>query len=312
MSPSITDVPGLLVGHTTNNTSKTGCTVVLGPVGGMRAAAFIRGRASGTREMDALSPRHLVPNIHAILLTGGSAYGLGAADGVMKWLSERGRGFDVGVGVVPIVPTAVVFDLAYGEPVFPTPEDGYSACENSSRDVSEGSVGAGTGATVGKVAGAACAMKGGIGTWSEKNGEKVVGALAVVNAFGDIRNATGEILAGARDSNGFVDTRCYLQSGGKPGGAFARPGTNTTLVAVATNVGMSRIGLAKLAQMAADALSKRITPVGTQYDGDIVFAMSVGEEQETTNTDMVEMMSQEVCAVAIERAVQLSNVGDAV
>lgn len=303
MPPNITDVPGLLVGHTTNRKAETGCTVVLAPPGGMRAAAFVRGRASGTRELDALSPRHLVSNIHAILLTGGSAFGLGAADGVMRWLAEKGRGFDVGVGVVPVVPSAVVFDLAFGRPEWPDAADGFSACEDATQQVVEGSVGAGTGATVGKVLGVQGAMKGGVGSWSERSGELVVGVLAIVNAFGDVRGADGEILAGARGPDGFVDARRFLKEGGEPGGAFARPGANTTLVVVATNAKVSRVGLSSLAEMAADALAQRITPVGTLYDGDIVFAASVGEELMPSTPLMVELLAQGVCARAVERAV---------
>src|SRR5438094_1336074 len=162
----LTAVAGLSVGHWTDSGGATGCTVILGPPDGMRAAAVLRGRATGTREVDALDPRHLVERIHAILLTGGSAYGLGAADGVMRWLRERGRGLPVGpAGVVPIVPTAVVFDLgSMGRPVrWPTADNAAAACAAASTDVTEGSVGAGTGTTIGKAAGLAGAMKAGIG-----------------------------------------------------------------------------------------------------------------------------------------------------
>lgn len=307
MFHNITDVPGLLVGHTTNQELGTGCTVVLAPKEGMRAAAFLRGRASGTRELDALSPHHLVSRVHAIFLTGGSAFGLGAADGVMHWLAEKGRGFDVGVGVVPIVPSAVIFDMAFGKPDWPKTADGYNACECATNQMEEGSVGAGTGATVGKVLGIDGAMKGGVGSWSERKGSLVVGALAIVNAFGDVRDADGEIIAGARGPDGFVDSRQYLTEGGRPGGAFARPGTNTTLLVVATNAKVTRVGLAGVAEVAADALGQRITPVGTQYDGDIVFAAGVGEDLAPSTATMVELMAQNACAVAIERAVRLAE-----
>jgi L-aminopeptidase/D-esterase-like protein len=271
----------------------------------MRAAAYVRGRATGTRELDALNPAHLVPVIHALLLTGGSAYGLGAADGVMRWLAQRGRGFPVGVSVVPIVPAAVIFDLA---PLgradrWPTADDAAAACEAAGREVAEGSVGAGTGATVGKVLGAQGAMKGGLGTWAERAGEVVVGALAVVNAFGDVRDDAGRIIAGACRGSDFVDAVRYLANGGAPGGSFAKPGANTTLIVVGTNAQVDRLGLAQVARAAADAMAQRITPVGTAFDGDVVFALSAGEVPAPTPV-MVELLAQRAAAVAIERAVR--------
>ncbi|MFQ5704143.1 MAG: P1 family peptidase [Gemmatimonadales bacterium] len=307
MCASITDVRGLTVGHQTDNQATTGLTVVLGPSGGVRAAAHLRGRATGTRELDALSPRHLVGKIHGILLTGGSAFGLGAADGVMRWLDERGRGYDVGVGVVPIVPTAVIFDLGIGDShAWPRADDGYQACETATAEVEEGSVGVGTGATVGKVRGLGSAMKGGVGTWSASHGDTVVGCLAVVNAFGDVRDRRGEIIAGTRTADGFLDARRYLAHGGTPGGSFAREGGNTTLVVVATNADLDRVELAGVAVMATDALGQRITPVGTQYDGDIVFALSTGEVT-PRSTLPLELLAQEVTGVAVERAVRLAH-----
>jgi L-aminopeptidase/D-esterase-like protein len=274
----------------------------------MRAAAYVRGRATGTRELDALSPSHLVPMIHGLLLTGGSAYGLGAADGVMRWLAQRGRGFPVGVSVVPIVPAAVIFDLA---PLgradrWPTPDDAAAACDAAGTDVAEGSVGAGTGATVGKVLGAKAAMKGGLGTWAERAGDVVVGALAVVNAFGDVRDESGRIIAGARKGKGFADAATYLAIGGVPGGSFAKPGANTTLIVVGTNAPVDRLGLAQVARAAADAMAQRITPVGTAFDGDLVFALSAGEVQAPTPV-MIELLAQRAAAMAIERAVRMAK-----
>jgi L-aminopeptidase/D-esterase-like protein len=302
MQAKLTDVPGILVGHSTNLQGGTGCTVVLAPEDGMRGAAFVRGRATGTRELNVLSPSHLVTKIHAILLTGGSAFGLGAADGAMRWLSEKGRGFEVSVGVVPLVPGAVIFDLSFGEPIWPVADDAYRACETAGTDVEEGSVGAGTGATVGKVLGAEGMMKSGVGTWAERRGDVIVGALAVVNSFGDVRNADGKILAGARGPDGFVDTRRYLTRGSPPVGGFNREGANTTLVVVSTNTNTSRIALQSVAQMAADALGQRITPVGTQYDGDVVFAVSVGDVEPASVLE-VELLAQQATTIAIERAV---------
>jgi L-aminopeptidase/D-esterase-like protein len=305
--PALTSVPGLLVGHYTDAAAATGCTVILGPADGMRAAAYVRGRATGTRELDALSPGHLVPAIHAVLLTGGSAYGLGAADGVMRWLADRGRGFAVGVGLVPIVPAAVVFDLApLGKPAWPTADSGRAACDAAGEEVAEGSVGAGTGATVGKVLGASGAMKGGVGTWAEPRGDLVVGALAVVNAFGDVRDGSGQIIAGARGPKGFVNAAQYLADGGAPGGSFAKSGANTTLVVIGTNARMERIQLVEVARAAANALAQRITPVGTQFDGDIVFALSAGDRPPPTPV-MVELLAQQATATAIERAVRLAR-----
>ena len=298
--PSLTDVPGLAVGHWTDTAAGTGCTVVLGPADGMRAGAYVRGRATGTREFDVLSPRHLVPAIHAILLTGGSAYGLGAADGVLRWLRERGRGFPVGVGVVPIVPAAVVFDLG---PIgrsdrWPGPDDGYAACEAAGASVAEGSVGAGTGATVGKALGIEHAMKGGVGTWSVRAGDLVVGALAVVNAFGDVLDAEGSILAGARDGAGFANARSRLAEGALP----SRRWGNTTLAVVGTNAALDRHQLAEVARAAADALSWRIRPVGTAVDGDVVFAVATGSGV-APDALQVELLAQDVVAQAIGRAV---------
>jgi L-aminopeptidase/D-esterase-like protein len=306
--PSLTDVGGITAGHHTDTQAATGCTVILAPPEGARAAAFLRGRATGTRELDVLSPQHLVPQVHAILLTGGSAFGLGAADGVMRWLAERGRGFPVGVGVVPIVPAAVVFDLA---PLgrsdrWPSPADAYAACGAAGVSVAEGSVGAGTGATVGKVLGLAGAMKGGVGTWSVRQGDMVVGALAVVNAFGDVRDGAGNIIAGARGPAGFVDARRHLAAGGSPGGTLARGGGNTTLVVVATNADLPRGALVEVARMSADALAQRVTPVGTQVDGDIVFALSTATMPVSVSMG-VEMMAQEAVAVAIERGVRTAR-----
>ncbi len=305
---SLTAVPGITVGHWTDPGGATGCTVVLGPLEGMRAAAALRGRATGTRELDALDPRHLVERIHAILLTGGSAYGLGAADGVMRWLRERGRGLPVGpAGVVPIVPTAVVFDLRE-PPRWPTAADAARACDAAGTDVAEGSVGAGAGCTVGKAAGIGYAMKGGVGTWAARSGELIVAALVVVNAVGDVRDAKGEILAGARRPDGtFLDAVRYLADGGAPlgGGDAARGGarSNTTLAVVATNADLSRTQLQALANAGGDALARRILPFGTVFDGDAVFAVSTAAVPVAAPLQ-VEALATLVVPEAVERAVR--------
>lgn len=308
LRPALTSVAGLLVGHFTDTATATGCTVVLGPPSGMRAAAYVRGRATGTRELDVLSPGHVVPAINAILLTGGSAFGLGAADGVMRWLAERGQGFAVGVGVVPIVPAAVIFDLSpLGRPDrWPSAADAYAACQAAGPEVAEGSVGAGTGATVGKALGVVGAMKGGLGTWAEQSGDLVVAALAVVNAFGDVRDGTGRIIAGARTENGFADAAAHLAGGRAPAGSFAKAGANTTLVVVGTNARLERLALLEVARAAADGMAQRISPFGTQFDGDIVFAVSAGEHAVEVPV-AVELLAQRATAAAIERAVRLAK-----
>src|SRR5438034_7909401 len=266
MAPSppagLTAVRGISVGHWTDLERATGCTVVLGPDGGMRASGAIRGRATGTRELDALNPRHLVDRIDAILLTGGSAYGLGAADGVMRWLKERGRGLPVGsAGIVPIVPTAVIFDfdLAPGGKAerWPTADDAYRACTAASADVVEGSVGAGTGATVGKALGPRAAMKGGVGSWAASGGDIVVGALVVLNAVGNILDGAGAVLAGARAADGtFADALTHFARGGAPFGAVGK-GRNTTLAVVATRSEERRVGKEGRSRWAADDEKKK-------------------------------------------------------
>ncbi len=279
--PTLTAVPGLRVGHATDVAARTGCTVVLGP---FRASCDVRGLATGTRELDALSPRHLVPTVNAILLTGGSAFGLDAAAGVMSWLEERGLGFDTGFARVPIVPAAVIFDLGEGPADRrPGPAMGRAACDAAAADdVAEGRVGAGTGATVGKVLGHAGAMPGGVGSWALATAGFAVGALAVVNAFGDVLGDDGRIVAGARTPDGaFLDTARMLRESGFEGG-FGRarpvPGTNTTLAVIATDAPLSRTALEQLARMAGTAVARRISPVNTPFDGDVVFALSTSPE----------------------------------
>ncbi len=312
-------VRGITVGHWTDARTATGCTVVLAPEGGMRAACAVRGRATGTRELDALHPGHLVGRVDAILLTGGSAYGLGAADGVMRWLRERGRGVSVGpAGIVPIVPTAVIFDfdLAPGGKAdrWPTADGGYRACEAASTEIVEGSVGAGTGATVGKALGPRHAMKGGVGTWAASAGDVVVGALVVLNAVGNVVDANGRFLAGARGADGQpVDALGHLAAGGLPFGAqdpAAAAGRNTTLAVVATNATLDRVALEGLAQAAGDALARRIVPYGTIFDGDVVFAASTAAVPPATPLQ-AEALAALAVPEAVERAVRLAHgIGD--
>ncbi|MBI4542252.1 MAG: P1 family peptidase [Gemmatimonadetes bacterium] len=313
MSPALTDVRGILVGHATDAEGGTGCTVVLAPEAGMPCVAFVRGRATGTRELDACRAESLAGRVDAIVLAGGSAYGLAAADGVVRWLESRGRGFAVGAGVVPIVPAAVVFDLLpCGRfDARPSAPMGTAACDAATMDVAEGSVGAGTGATVGKALGAARTMKGGIGTWSATAGAVVVAALVVVNAFGDVTDAEGRVIAGARDgAGGFAGTAAYLGRGGVPFGAVSAATPQTTLAVVATNAALDRVALGGVARAAGDGLARRVVPVGTPFDGDVVFACSAGTEPATGL--QIEQLAREATEIAVERAVRLARGRDGV
>lgn len=318
MFPSITDVLGVLVGHATDERGATGCTVVLAPEGGMPCTAFIKGRATGTREIHACRPEALAGRVDAIVLTGGSAYGLAAADGAMRWLESRKRGFAVGPGVIPIVPAAVIFDLMpLG--VFdarPTPEMGMQACGAAGTAVLEGSVGAGTGATVGKAVGPKYCMKGGVGSWSVRGGDVVVGVIAVVNAFGDVYDASGSVIAGARkESGGFVNSAAYLSKGGMTAGALSPPyrtstSHNTTLVVVCTNAKLGRVQLGGVAQASGDGLARRIVPIGSPFDGDVIFACSAGSVE--APPIQVEQLAREATEMAVERAVKLAKGRDGI
>ncbi|MFI5206803.1 MAG: P1 family peptidase [Gemmatimonadales bacterium] len=318
MFPSITDVRGILVGHATDERGGTGCTVVLSPEGGMPCTVFVKGRATGTRELHACRPEALAGRVDAIVLTGGSAYGLAAADGVVRWLESRRRGFAVGPGVIPIVPAAVIFDLmpCGTFDARPTPEMGMQACGAAQTFVAEGSVGAGTGATVGKVLGAQFAMKGGVGTASVRAGDLVVGALAIVNAFGDVTDETGTVIAGARkEGGGFAQSAAYLAKGGMTAGALSPPyrtsaSHNTTLVVIATNAKLGRLQLGGVAQAAGDALARRIVPVGTAFDGDLCFACSAGALE--APPIQVEQMAREATEAAVERGVRTAKGRDGV
>lgn len=295
-------VPGITVGHTTIEAHGTGCTVVLAPEAGMRASVCVRGRATGTRELDVLDPRHLVERIDAILFTGGSALGLGAADGVMRWLRERGRGLPVGtMGTIPIVPSAVIFDLGNaGKPLgWPSPDDAYGACDKASADYAEGLVGVGRGATCSKAAGLEKMIPAGLGSWAERSqdGEIVVAALVVVNAIGDVRNARGEIIAGT------IDSLRYLADGGAPLGDPERLNRNTTLAVIATNAELSRVELQALAHSGSDALARRITPYGTLFDGDVVFTVSTAAVKPKSPLQ-VEALAALAVPEAVERSVR--------
>jgi L-aminopeptidase/D-esterase-like protein len=300
---AITDVPGIRVGHHTDLEAATGCTVVLceeGAVGGVD----VRGAAPGTRETDLLRPMHLVERAHAVLLSGGSAFGLDAAGGVMRYLEDRGHGFDMGVAKVPIVPAAIFFDLAIGDAqVRPDAEAGYQACfAATDGPVAEGNVGAGTGATVGKLLGPRYAMKGGLGTASQKIGKGIiVGALVAVNAVGDVVDPqTGEILAGARKpaGGGFLNSaEAIKRSLPQTMVGF----TSTTIGLVATNASLTKEEVNKLAQLAHDGYVMAIRP-STIFDGDTIFALSLGGKR--GDLSAIGAASAEVMAQAIVRAVK--------
>ena len=317
---------GLVLGHAADAEGATGCTVVRGAERALRAAHALVGRASASRELAAASPDHLVGRADAVLLTGGSAYGLDAAAGVMRWMEERGRGFPVGggpggAGVVPIVPAAALFDLL---PLGhfdrrPTPAMAYAACE-AARPVADahGSVGAGTGLTVGKALGAAGAMKGGLGVadaWDGAPGTLLgVAAVAAVNAFGDVRDAAGRVLAGARRPDGtFANGPGANGPGAGDAPAPVVPNVtpsyaNTALCVVAASRPLDRVALAQLARAAGAALYRRITPSGTTVDGDVVFALCPDDPppdpDPPTDRLRLEVLAVRALEEAIERAVR--------
>lgn len=275
MLDNLCDVPGVLVGHATDLEGITGCTAILFEEPAV-VGVDVRGSSPGTRETDRLGPVGAVRPTHALLLTGGSAFGLAAADGVVRFLDEKGVGLDVGVARIPLVSAAVLFDLVVGDPAArPDAAMGYEAASAAaSGDFAWGSVGAGTGATVGKVLGMDRAMKGGIGSASVRlDGGLVVGALAAVNAFGDVRDDGGAVLAGPRLEGGTLGDTVKLLS---EAAARMRWGENTTLGIVATNARLTKPQANKFAQMAHDGLARAIEPVHTTVDGDVVFAASVG------------------------------------
>jgi L-aminopeptidase/D-esterase-like protein len=307
----ITAVEGLELGHHTLTTRPTGCTVVLAR-GGAVGGVDVRGSAPGTRETDLLDPVKS-PNtlVNAIVLSGGSAFGLASADGVVRYLLERDIGYRVGDQIIPIVPGAIIYDLGLedGERVRPGPECGYSAAESASKDApAEGSVGAGAGATVGKFGGRGSRpMRGGFGTASItlENGLTVAAAV-VVNAVGDIVDpATGGLVAGALDDRGsFLDARTVLREGQPPGGSL---GANTTIGVVATNGTLTKAEATKVAEMAQDGLARTIYPAHTVRDGDTVFSLATGLWGGTADVTVVGALAADVMAEAILRAVRLAQ-----
>ena len=302
---TITAVEGIRVGHATNRAARTGCTVILCEAGAV-AGVDVRGSAPGTRETDVIRPGRLVQKAHAILLTGGSAFGLDAAAGIMQYLEERDVGFPVGSVRVPIVPAAVIFDLGISDAkVRPDRKMGYQACVNATGNAVEmGQVGAGAGATVGKVPGF-LPSGGGIGSacWRLSSGV-IVGTVVVVNAVGNIMDKNGKIIAGAKnkETGKFVDIVAHL-SEKKPFETRVDTivGTNTTIGVVATNANLTPAEITKVAEMAHDGLARAIRPAHTMFDGDTLFALSTGTQDAPTNT--VGIVAAELVAEATIRAV---------
>lgn len=313
-------VAGVLAGHSTSTEAGTGCTVVLAP-GGAVASVDVRGGGPGTRDTDILSPYSTVSEIHGVLLTGGSAFGLAAADGVTAYLEERGYGYRTPFALVPLVPSAVVYDLGVGHAhVRPRPEDGYRAAAAAAEEVEEGSLGVGAGATVGKILGPDGWMKGGFAVSSTSLANEVtVTALTVVNAFGDVLAEDGTILAGARSTferdeagegpkavgaHRFLDTSAHLRTlQGHP--RFDSRGEHTTLSVVVTDARLDKTECAQVARMAHDGLARAVSPVHTPVDGDAVFTLSVGDRR--SSVFQVGAAAADAVAASIRRAVRLAE-----
>ena len=309
MNNAITDVPGIRVGHAVSVEGATGCTVILCGEGAA-AGVDVRGGAPGVREISTLDPVNMVEQVHAIYLGGGSAYGLDGASGVMQYLEEQGIGLDVGVGIVPIVPGAVLFDLpVHRHDIRPNKAMGYAACLDAASGNSpflRGNVGAGMGATIGKIKGAPFMMKGGLGSASRRIGELVIGAVVAVNCFGDIIDpSTGQIIAGALNEtkDGFAGSMKYLSE--KPQEGIQILKSNTTIGAIATNGSFTKAQMTKIAQMAHDGFARSINPIHTMFDGDTIFALSTGDLQ--ADVTSVGAIAADVMAEAVINAVQAAE-----
>ncbi|WMJ80302.1 P1 family peptidase [Clostridium sp. MB40-C1] len=304
---NFTDIRGIKVGHEQNLEAATGCTVVICEEGAT-AGVDVRGGAPGTRETDLLNPVNMVDNVHGILLTGGSAFGLDAAAGVMKYLEEKKVGFDVGVTKVPIVCGAALFDLVIGDyKIRPDKEMGYKACINANNlELLEGNIGAGTGATVGKVLGTEFSMKGGLGTFTLKVGDLIVGAIVAVNCLGDVINPeNGEIVAGLlnEEKTGFRNTeRVMISKYDNKKNLF---NGNTTIGIIGTNAKLTKAGANKVASMAHNGFGRTIFPAHSMYDGDTIFALATGEVEADVN--VVGLLAARVMEKAVVRAVKNTN-----
>ncbi|MDH0381073.1 P1 family peptidase [Comamonas aquatica] len=305
----IARVQGIQVGHFTDPRRPTGCSVVLCPQGAV-GGVDVRGAAPGTRETDLLDPSHLVQQVHGITLSGGSAWGLDAASGTVRWLEEQGAGLDIGVGRIPLVPAAVLFDVMLGDMrIRPDAAAGYAACQAASHErPAEGSVGAGAGAVVGKIFGHARAMKGGIGTASFTVDGVTVGALVACNALGDVYHPhTGQLLAGARTADGqqLLGARDALLRGEAPSAILA--GSNTTLGVVATDAQITKPQAQRLATVAHDGLARTINPVHTMSDGDTLFALGTGQSGRSLGLMTLFTLAAEAVALATARAILLAQ-----
>ena len=306
---SITRVAGIEVGQFTDTRRPTGCSVVIARAGAV-AGVDVRGAAPGTRETDLLHPSNLVDRAHAILLAGGSAWGLDAAAGVMRWLEEQGIGLDVKFGLVPIVPAAVLFDLPVGDArIRPDAQAGYLACQAVSRQPpAQGNVGAGAGALVGKLFGLARAMRGGIGSASVTLDGVTVGALVACNALGDVIDPdTGQVIAGARTADGkaLLNIRRAILAGDMPQPLLA--GTNTTIGVIATDAILTKAQAHRLAQVAHDGLARSINPVHTLSDGDALFTLGTGQAGKTAGMMVLGTLAAEVTARAVVRAIRAAR-----
>ena len=305
---SITDVLGLEVGHFTDSRRPTGCTVILARDGAV-AGVDARGAAPGTRETDLLHPSNLVEHVHAITLAGGSAWGLDAASGVMQWLEENDIGLQVGFGLVPIVPAAVLFDLPVGDArIRPDARAGYQACVAASRTpVCEGNVGAGAGALVGKIFGLQCAMRGGIGSAAMTVDGVTVGAIVACNAMGDVIDPdTGQLLAGARSPDGTLIDSCKALLRGETSKRVLT-GTNTTIGVVATDAILTKAQAHRMAVVAHDGLARSIKPVHTMLDGDTLFALGTGKAGKSADALLLHTLAAEVTARAVVRAIMAAS-----
>ncbi len=295
---TLTAIDGIQIGHATDATARTGCTVILCP-DGATAGIDVRGAAPGTRETEAIRPGRLIQKAHAVLLTGGSTFGLDAADGVVQYLEEKDVGFPAGTVRVPIVPAAVIFDLHVGDPkVRPDREMGYQACLNATdKPVAMGAVGAGIGATVGKAPGVT-PSQGGVGSaCNHLDNGLIVAALVVVNALGNVVNpTTGEIIAGGKENGSFVDITERLLD------ACIVPGTNTTIGVVATNATLSVAEATRVAEMAHDGMARAIRPSHTMFDGDTLFTLATGAHT-GSSVNTIGILAAEVVAEAIVAAV---------
>lgn len=306
-------VQGISVGHFSDSRRPTGCTAVLCPQGAV-GGVDVRGAAPGTRETDLLHPSNLVQEVHGIMLAGGSAWGLDAATGAVRWLEEQGAGLNIGVGRIPLVPAAVLFDVMMGDMrIRPDAAAGYAACRNAGLDSGtgrppEGSVGAGAGAVVGKVFGHERAMKGGIGTASFTVDGVTVGAIIACNALGDVFNPfNGELLVGARTPDGVQlrGTRDALLAGEEPRPILA--GSNTTIGVVATDAVITKAQAHRLAVVAHDGLARAINPVHTMSDGDSLFALGTARSGKSLGMMTLSTLAADAVAIATARAVLLAQ-----